>query len=116
MPSTASLRVLDAAATFAADIARIVDEKGTRLLEPKQLVSAAISIGANIAEGFGRSGADRLHFFRIARGSTEEALHHLRVNCRADRLSKQKFFSLSNRAVAISRMIDTLISNHSRTS
>jgi len=45
----------------------------------KQLVRSADSIGANIAEGFGR-GTDQDHrrFIRIARGSLNETTHWLR--------------------------------------
>ncbi len=48
-----------------------------------QLVRAADSVGANIAEGYGRaSPADHQRFVRIARGSPYEARHLLR---RADK-------------------------------
>ena len=44
-----------------------------------QLVKSADSIGANIAEGFGRFHfAENKHFVRIARGSLYEARHWLR--------------------------------------
>ena len=39
----------------------------------------ASSIAANVGEGSRRVGKDRLHFFRIAAGSAEEARAHLRV-------------------------------------
>ncbi len=43
----------------------------------EQLIRAAASVPANIAEGQGRSGKDRLYHWRIASGSAREVEVHL---------------------------------------
>ena len=47
-----------------------------------QLVTAASSVTANLAEGNRRTGRDRLHHFRIAAGSADETRGHL-LTCEA---------------------------------
>ena len=55
----------------------------------KQMVRAADSIGANIAEGYGRgTGAYNPRFVRTARGSLNETQHWLRRAYRRDLMSK----------------------------
>ncbi|MBI3414839.1 MAG: four helix bundle protein [Verrucomicrobia bacterium] len=55
----------------------------------KQIVRAADSIGANIAEGVGRgSHADNKRFVRTARGPLNETIHFLRRAFRRKLLSK----------------------------
>jgi len=44
-----------------------------------QLIRSASSVAANLAEGSGRTGRDRLHHWRIAYGSALEADVHLRL-------------------------------------
>ena len=44
-----------------------------------QVVRAASSVPANLAEGNGRNGRDRLHHWRIAYGSAKEVDVHLRL-------------------------------------
>ncbi len=44
-----------------------------------QLIRSVSSVPANLAEGHGRTGRDRLHHWRIAYGSAKEADIHLRL-------------------------------------
>ena len=44
-----------------------------------QVIRAASSVPANLAEGHGRFGRDRLHHWRIAYGSAKEVDSHLRL-------------------------------------
>jgi len=44
-----------------------------------QVIRSASSVPANLAEGRGRSGRDRLHHWRIAYGSAREVDVHLRL-------------------------------------
>ena len=55
----------------------IVRRRDVRLAQ--QIVAAASSVAANLAEGSRRRGQDRTHFYRIAAGSAEETRAHLRV-------------------------------------
>ena len=57
----------------------------------KQLVRAADSIGANIAEGAGRGTyQDNKRFVRVARGSLYESMHFLRRAYRRSLLDKKQ--------------------------
>jgi four helix bundle protein len=61
----------------------------------KQIVRAADSIGANIAEGTGRGTLqDNRRFIRMARGSLYETQHWLRRSYKRKLLSKQQVKSL----------------------
>ena len=44
-----------------------------------QVIRSASSVPANLAEGAGRTGRDRLHHWRIAYGSAKETDTHLRL-------------------------------------
>ena len=44
-----------------------------------QVIRSAASVPANLAEGQGRSGRDRTHFWRIAYASAKEVDSHLRL-------------------------------------
>jgi four helix bundle protein len=47
-----------------------------------QVIRSASSVPANLAEGHGRFGRDRQHFWRIAYGSAKEVESHLRLLAR----------------------------------
>jgi four helix bundle protein len=62
----------------------------------KQMIRAADSIGANIAEGTGRGTLqDNRRFIRMARGSLYETQHWLRRAYKRSLLSKQQVASLT---------------------
>ena len=48
-----------------------------------QVIRSASSVPANLAEGHGRIGRDRTHFWRIAYASAKEVDSHLRLLARA---------------------------------
>ena len=61
----------------------------------KQLVNSADSIGANIAEGYGRgSHADNRRFARISRGSLFEVKHWLRRAYKRNLFSEKEISNL----------------------
>ena len=55
-----------------------------------QVIRSANSVPANLAEGHGRSGRDRVHFWRIAYASAKEVDSHLRLLERAGVISTGK--------------------------
>jgi four helix bundle protein len=64
-----------------------------------QVIRSASSVPANIAEGHGRMGRDRLHHWRIAYGSAKEVDCHLRLLATARAVD-------SSRAEASLRLFD----------
>ena len=69
-----------------------------------QLVRSASSVPANLAEGAGRAGRDRLHHWRIAYASALEADSHLRLLLGAgtvDRAAAQRALELFDRVRAL---------------
>ena len=62
----------------------------------KQMIRAADSIGANIAEGAGRGvGADNCRFVRVARGSLHETRHWLRRAFKRRLLTREQVNALT---------------------
>ena len=73
-------RALEAAG-LALSLARRVPAPFTSLAD--QVVRSASSVAANLSEGHGRFGRDRLHHWRIAYASAKEVDTHLRLLARA---------------------------------
>ena len=78
-----------------------------------QLKRAVTSIGANIAEGFGRYHyRDKLVFFYNSRGSLFEVKHFLEISCRLDYITKGEkedlFVKLNNLSVKLNNFISSI--------
>jgi four helix bundle protein len=55
-----------------------------------QVIRSATSVPANLAEGHGRLGRDRAHFWRISYASAKEVDSHPRLLTRAGRVNEMK--------------------------
>jgi four helix bundle protein len=75
-----------------------------------QLRSSATSIGANIAEGFGRATrADTARCLQIAVGSGCETLHHIITALDLGYLNQSEFEALEERLGPVRRMLTNLL-------
>jgi len=80
-----------------------------------QLVRAADSISANIAEGTGRSTPkDKKHFIRIARGSLYETQNWLRRAYRRSLLSKEEVATLKPVVDRLAPMLNAYLRSQDR--
>ncbi|MDN5217442.1 four helix bundle protein [Fulvivirgaceae bacterium BMA12] len=71
-----------------------------------QLKRASLGVVLNIAEGTGRvSGADKKHFYTIARGSVFECVSIVKVLCDLEILSKNQYNHLYYGYEEISKML-----------
>ncbi len=55
-----------------------------------QVIRSASSVPANLSEGHGRSGRDRMHHWRIAYGSAKEVDTHLQLLVRASAIDSRR--------------------------
>ncbi len=112
------LRVWDAARLLAGEVQRATAGPGARDAAElwAQTRSAAESVGANIAEGCGRSTTpDRGRFFVIALGSVRETQHHLRLCRDYELITSAQFLRLIGLAGVTRRMLESLIATLSST-
>lgn len=76
-----------------------------------QLRRAAVSIGANIAEGCGRrSDGEFVRFLQIARGSSAEVEHHLLLARDLKFMPQSVYADLERKLAEVQRMLTSLVS------
>jgi four helix bundle protein len=77
-----------------------------------QIQKAAVSVMANISEGFGRySFKDSRQFFTMARGSIAELQSHLYVILDRNMISKNEFQNIYDQSIKTNKLINGLIRN-----
>jgi four helix bundle protein len=106
------LRVWDAARIPAVEVRRVAAGAPGRNASElwSQTRSAAESVGANIAEGCGRTTTpDRRRCFTIALGSLRETQHHLRICRNYELITDPQFLRLIGLAGVTRRMLEKLI-------
>jgi len=75
-----------------------------------QIRRASSSIPANITEGCGRSGdAELARFLKIAMGSASELEYHLLLAYDLKLINDQYFYSLSDNATEVKRMLASFL-------
>ena len=111
MSDPRNLRVLEAALQFAAAVHEHIDTFDiTRAPRVRaQLLRAADSVPANIAEGARGTRVQRQNYFRIARGSADEVGVHLRVARNAGAIAEQRYWSCENKRVVVCKMLTRLL-------
>ncbi len=113
-----NLRVYQMTETLADEVWDVVQGWNTFAKDTvgKQLVRAADSVGANIAEGTGRgSYRDNRHFARIARGSLYETRHWLRRAFRRKLLSQTQIATLKTSVEHVAPTLNAYINSIGRT-
>ena len=76
----------------------------------QQILRSASSIGANIAEGFGRrQGKEMEHFFLIAKGSASETENWLLVSKDLGFMTTENFLGLESLCQEVTKMLGTFV-------
>ncbi len=75
-----------------------------------QIRRSAVSVAANIAEGFSRNGPkDKIQFYSIALGSLTETLSHSYIACDLGFLKQSELLIIEERVENLHKMINGLI-------
>src|SRR5881396_1850102 len=112
--SAGSLLVHDIASSIATDVIGQVRTFGSseRFTLGDQLIRAAVSVPANIAEGCGRGTIPEFRRFLLyARGSAQEVLSLLQVSQRAGLGRRERVNSLASKTALVLKMICRLYDN-----
>jgi four helix bundle protein len=111
MTNPMNLHVLEAALQFAASVHEQIDlldiTRAPRIRA--QLLRAADSVPANIAEGARGSRPQFANHVRIARGSADEVGVHLRIARNAGALTEQQYWQSENKRVIVCKMLSRLL-------
>ena len=102
------LDVYRMAVEFDLIIANLVPRRGSRVIRD-QIEKASSSVLACIAEGAGRwAGAEKRHFYNIARGSATECAAHLDALRNRNLISMADYEECRRRLLPIVRILTTL--------
>jgi four helix bundle protein len=111
------LHVWQQAMDLAEATCRAVTDAPTRWKFPlaDQVIRAAASVPANIAEGYGRQSAGSyLQFLRIARGSLNELDTHVLLAQRLEAFSDHQTLPLLQKSERVGKMLNALIKSVQR--
>lgn len=73
-----------------------------------QFQRAAVSIGANIAEGYGKLGKkDKLRFFNIAQGSIAECENYILISHDLNYITDNEFLELQTLAIETEKLLNS---------
>jgi four helix bundle protein len=117
MGKSDGLRACDAARELAEMILELVRKLPSRAPAAlrSQLTAAALSVSANLAEGFARgTPREKIQFSRISSGSLAEAQSYLKVCINEHFIDEKTFYRPWNRSVVVARMIARIIAKLER--
>jgi len=90
-PTNGNLIVTEKAITAAAEAISLVRRVPAPLKSlADQVIRSAASVPANLSEGHGRTGRDRMHHWRIAFASAKEVDTHIRLLSRSNSIDRRQ--------------------------
>lgn len=108
------LKIYQLSVDLSKDIYQLVEKlpKSQKFVLNDQILRAVNSVGANIAEGFGRfHKKEFIQFLYLSRGSLMEVLHFLIICKELTYISKEQFNKLDQKITVLGIKINNLISS-----